>query len=214
MINRNRQILALMLNVLIFALEIIGMILSFIEYGDGSFEYYTQDSNYLATIASAVFIPFAIMALCGKKPMPRWVVSLRHMATACLALTFFVVLFVLIPMDGLSSLPWMLFSGPNLYHHFLCPLLAMLSFIAFETEPALSKRCVLTGMTPTLLYAIVIIILNIAKLLVGPYPFLHIYEQPWYMSIVWIAVILGMATLLAWLLWLLNRAVGKRRGKA
>lgn len=103
MINRNRQILALMLNVLIFALEIIGMILSFIEYGDGSFEYYTQDSNYLATIASAVFIPFAIMALCGKKPMPRWVVSLRHMATACLALTFFVVLFVLIPMDGLSS---------------------------------------------------------------------------------------------------------------
>ncbi|HPF53799.1 MAG TPA: hypothetical protein PLM48_04040 [Clostridia bacterium] len=69
-------------------------------------------------------------------------------------------------------------------------------------------------MTPTLLYAIVIIILNIAKLLVGPYPFLHIYEQPWYMSIVWIAVILGMATLLAWLLWLLNRAVGKRRGKA
>ena len=58
MINRNRQILALMLNVLIFALEIIGMILSFIEYGDGSFEYYTQDSNYLATMRSRPNPPF------------------------------------------------------------------------------------------------------------------------------------------------------------
>ena len=46
-------------------------------------------------------------------------------------------------------------------------------------------------MATTIVYAIPVLILNIAKLYVGPYPFLHVYEQPVYMSVFWILAILG-----------------------
>ena len=41
------------------------------------------------------------------------------------------------------------------------------------------------------------LILNIAKLYVGPYPFLHVYEQPVYMSVFWILAIIGGNVLIA-----------------
>lgn len=40
--KKTRQILAIMCNALIVLLELVGITLSIIEYGDGSFEYYTQ----------------------------------------------------------------------------------------------------------------------------------------------------------------------------
>jgi hypothetical protein len=39
----------------------------------------------------------------------------------------------------------------------------------------------------------------------GPYPFLHVYEQPVYMSIIWFAAILGGAYFMAWLLLKANK---------
>ncbi len=208
------RILALICNVAIVVLELVGITLSILEYGDGSFEFYTQESNYLALLASALFVPFAVIGLCRDKPIPQWVAAIRHMATACVALTFFVVVFVLAPMDekGIASLPTFLFSGSMLYLHFLCPVLAMASFLLIETEPRLGKRCVWTGLLPTFVYAAIVLVLNFAKTLTGPYFFLEVYENPWYMSIVWVVVVLGMAALLSWLLLLINRAIGKRRG--
>lgn len=210
--KKTRQILAIVCNALIVLLELAGITLSIIEYGDGSFEYYTQESNYLALLASALYLPLALRQLRGGKALPKWAASLRHMASGCVALTFFVVVFVLAPMDeqGFASLPHLLFSGSMLYLHFLCPVLAMLSFLLFETEPCLGKRCVLTGLLPTFVYAAIVLCMNLTRTLVGPYPFLHVYEQPWYMSCVWIVVILGMAALFSWLLWLGNRAIGNK----
>ena len=57
---------------------------------------------------------------------------------------------------------------------------------------------------PTIGYAIIALILNFAKLLYGPYPFLHVYEQPVYMSFVWLVVILSMAYVLALILRVIN----------
>ena len=62
---------------------------------------------------------------------------------------------------------------------------------------------------PTFVYAAIVLVLNFAKTLTGPYFFLEVYENPWYMSIVWVVVVLGMAALLSWLLLLINRAIGK-----
>jgi len=39
----------------------------------------------------------------------------------------------------------------------------------------------------------------------GPYPFLRVNEQPVYMSVLWVAVIMGGAYLLAWLILLASR---------
>jgi len=50
---------------------------------------------------------------------------------------------------------------------------------------------------PTIIYAIISIILNILKVMDGPYLFLHVYNQPIYASVLWIIGILGGAYLIA-----------------
>lgn len=62
---------------------------------------------------------------------------------------------------------------------------------------------------PTLIYAVVMVILNIAKAVHGPYPFLYVYEQPIYMSVVWGIVIPGIA----WIIAIIIRLVKNRMYK-
>ena len=129
----HRLISALCVNVLIIILEIIALILSLIEHGLENFFFYTQDSNYLAMAASVFFCVYAMKELRGKSEMPKWVHSLRYITVSCMMVTFFVVVFVLMPMAGENSL-FLLFGWAMLYQHTLCPLLACLSFFVFEVE--------------------------------------------------------------------------------
>ena len=87
----------------------------------------------------------------------------------------------------------MLLDGTHLINHVGAPLLSLYSFLCLETEPRqkLPKWAPLCAVATTIVYAIPVLILNIAKLYVGPYPFLHVYEQPVYMSVFWILAILG-----------------------
>ena len=57
---------------------------------------------------------------------------------------------------------------------------------------------------PTVIYAVVVVILNILKLLEGPYPFLYVYKQPWYISLVWAVGIVGANLLCAFLMHLIR----------
>lgn len=69
----------------------------------------------------------------------------------------------------------------------------------------------LIALAPTLAYALAAILLNLCRIIEGPYPFLMVYAQPWYASVMWCIVILGIAGLLAsGVLVLHNRAVGGR----
>ena len=58
----------------------------------------------------------------------------------------------------------------------------------------------------TIAYAIVFITLNILKVYEGPYPFLMVYKQPVYMSIVWFILIVGGAFGIGkGIMWIKNR---------
>lgn len=46
-------------------------------------------------------------------------------------------------------------------------------------------------------YLAAAVILNILRVMEGPYPFLLVYAQPWYLSVLWCVVILGIAAILA-----------------
>ena len=95
-----------------------------------------------------------------------------------------------------------------LYMHTLCPILAIISFIFFERQTKITQKQTYYALIPTLIYAVIIITLNITKNVYGPYPFLHLYEQSVYTSIIWTIVMMGGAYLLAWLLKLLqNKAI-------
>ncbi|ORX53801.1 hypothetical protein BCR36DRAFT_582059 [Piromyces finnis] len=143
--------------------------------------------------------------------MPYWIRIIRYMGSNCLALTFIVVVVVLIPMTK-NGVRILLFEGPQLFHHVICPALSVISFGLFEDGKPTHKDALFAAL-PTLVYAIVTVILNYAKLLDGPYPFLKVYEQSIFASIFWFISIVGISYVLAYLIKLLTKFKGENAKK-
>lgn len=195
---KKKLILATAANALLVIFEIPGLVISIKDWGLDMFQFYTQNSNYFALAVSVLYVITALRRLIRGGPMPEWIAQLRYIATCCLTLTFLIVLFVLIPMGGLSNVGiMMLFSGSVLYHHLLCPILSVASFLLLESGAAPDRKMIGAAMVPTLTYAVVIIILNLARTVRGPYPFLYLYEQPVWVSALWLLIIIGAAYLIA-----------------
>lgn len=166
---------ALAINLLILVFEIIALVLSVKRHGIGVFKYYTENSNYFALIVSVIFCIYAIFSKNGIK---SWVIYLRYIATVCLTITFVVVSLVLIPMYP-ASFNFLMFNGSSFFHHLVCPVLSIISFLMFENQMHLKKFSIVFPAIPTLLYGIVCIVLNILKVLEGPYPFFYVYDISW-----------------------------------
>ena len=92
---------------------------------------------------------------------------------------------------------YMLFEGSMLYHHLLCPVLTIITFIFFDHLKDISKKDTIRGLYLTFIYAIILIILNLIDIIVGPYPFLMIKKQSIMMSVIWFIVIIGFAYLIS-----------------
>lgn len=198
MVKKQKLQIAIFLNVLIVIFEMIGIVIMFKKMGLELFKYYTEDSNILSCLASIVFIYFGIRALKNNNEfLPKSVSLFRYIVTICLTLTFVVVMTVLIPTGGPGAVKNLLYVDAGLYHHVLCPVLSFVSLILFEDAMQFSVKKTLLGMIPTVIYGIIIVILNIAKVLVGPYIFLHVYEQSVLVTIMWIFVLFGSAWIFA-----------------
>ena len=189
----------IILNLLIVIFEIIGFILVFNELGISAMEYYTEDSNLLLLISSSIFLIY----LLNNKKLPSWFKSLRYAAIVSTTLTLIIVLTVLSWTTNLGVYH-LLFKGSMLYHHTLCPILAILSFVLIEKYERLN---VIYGLCFTIIYAIILIFLNIIKIVEGPYPFLLIYNQPVIHSIIWIILILAITYAIALILKKVNGKV-------
>ncbi len=180
---------------------LIGAVMNFRATGFGMLQFYTVDSNLLAMGAALVSIIYKLVCAAKKTEVPRWVGMLKYMALSCLAVTFFTVLLVLAPMYGLKGYIIMFFSRDMLYHHFICPILAAVSFFLFDMPVAKPKRAAAAALVPTLAYAVVAICLNLTRTIEGPYPFLRVYEQSVWTSVMWCVLITlgayGLALLLA-----------------
>ena len=203
---------ALCANALVVVLEVVALVLSLAGQGVESFLFYTQDSNYFAMAASLLFCVYAVRELRGVGKMPGWIHTFRYMAVSCLMLTFFVVITILMPMSGENAL-FMLYGNSMLYQHTICPILAVFSFFVFESRTDLPGFDVIKALVPTLAYALMTITLNICKVIEGPYPFLMVYAQPWYASVLWCIIILGIAGFLAAAVWGLNHLIWKNTYK-
>ena len=192
----------LILNGLLFLFGIIGCVREYKREGIKITRYYTFDSNVLGMIAGgcmfltlilglrenlsvgSVVIPISEAVL-----LPQWVMIFKYIATGCLTLTFLVVIFVLCPMMG--GYKEGLIKENLIYQHTLCPIIAIVSFLIFDPTLTFSWQAVIWAWIPTAIYAVVTIILNVLKLLEGPYPFLYVYRQPWYASVAWGIGIVG-----------------------
>ena len=182
--------LAIGLNLILIILEIIALIQCWNALGCIDFRYYTIDSNIFVLIS-------AILYLITRKNVPKAVQLAKYSSALSVLITFLVVVFVLYPMYDFNF-QFLFLAGPNLLMHVVCPLMTFISFVFFEeNDLENSFKNNLRSLYFTLVYAIILISLNILKIVVGPYPFLKVYEQPVHMSILWICVILLGAFLLS-----------------
>ena len=124
-------------------------------------------------------------------------------------MTFLTVVLVLAPYyPEQGGVVFLLTESSMLYHHLLNPLCVFVSFVFLERDPKLPACCIPLALMPTVLYGSVALWANIRRLIVGPYPFLMVYEQTPAQSVLWCAVILAMNLFCAWLVWRLG---GNRR---
>ncbi len=209
--GKKRLVFACAVNLAIVLMEIVSAIMGFAlrwnDYHLKALLFYTQDSNLFALVACGAMAYAQLQCLQGKRSAPSKVVQrMKYMAACALSLTFLVVLFVLVPLAGWQSITDKLFADTKLYHHFLCPLLTAGSFILLEDYSSLTKKDAGFATIPTVCYAIILTILNILQIADGPYPYLRVYEQPVWASVLWRAVILGSAYGIAkTLLWMNHR---------
>ena len=213
-----KNIVALALNIILIVIGLIGLIGTIIGFGNPALEYYTQLSNYFALISATIYTVYLYKNIKGKTKeknnnkeiknttIPKWVSILKYSSTLSLLVTFLVVVFILTPMFGLKSFSWMLFQGTNFYFHTICPILTFISFIFFEKHNIKGLRDNIRAMYFTMIYATLFIILNILRVVKGPYPFLMVHDQPIYMSIIWFILIVGGAFGLSMLImWIKNK---------
>lgn len=195
--NQNkRKVISLVCNIIIVIMEIIALILSIIKSGLGIFKMYTQDSNLLLLITCALFSTYQILNFKKGIDIPKIVSTLKYISTCMVTITLLIVLLVLIPMAGFNTIGYMLFDGSMLFHHTLCPILAIISFVFFD-EMEISKKETLYAFLPTLGYGFVMVILNLVRVVEGPYGFLYVYQNPVYVTIIWGIVLLGFAYLIS-----------------
>ncbi len=200
----NKLIISLGINILIIMLELIGFFIVTRNLKFQTFIYYTQDSNLLLLISSMIYSYYLILQLQGKKvKIPKWFTILRFTATLSVLVTFVVVLTVLTPMFS-NGLVGAFLEGSMLYHHLLCPLLGVGSFIFIEGYK-LDKKDAFKSLYFTIAYAIVFIFLNTFNIVDGPYPFLRVHEQSIFISMLWVILIHGGAYLSSLLLIFLNK---------
>ena len=207
--NKNKTIMSIILNTIIFIIELLVLIKIAINKESLGIEYYTVESNLIALVSSALYVICSIVLLVGKiKNIPKFVKVLRYIETTSLFLTFFVVITILGQTTNLGY-KTLLFTGNMLYQHTICPIISIISFIFFENYDFKGIKDITLAVLFTYLYAVVAIALNLLKIIEGPYPFLLVYKQPFYMSIIWLVVIMIIVNILAYILIKANRKFNK-----
>ena len=170
------------LNVLFILLEVAAIITTIISLGKIQIEFYTEDSNIFALIVTIIYSYY----LFSNKKVPKLVNILRLSSLAMLMITFLTVSLVLVPiyrMD-LSFAYW----GPNFFYHLVCPILFFINYTFFSKKEEFNTKDLFISTTPTIIYGIILIAMNVIVKGYGPYPFLYVYEQPVYLSVLWILI--------------------------
>jgi len=198
--NKKKNI-TLYLNILIIILELIGLFITLKTAHKIEIKYYTECSNIMMLITSFLLTCY----LLKKKTIPKWLNILTHMSVLGLTVTFLVVLFILSPMYNFNY-GLLLFRGSMLYFHTLCPIISIITYF-FSSQIHIAKKEIKYTMLFTIIYSIVILLLNIFRILEGPYPFLMVYKQPIYMSIIWILLLEGGAYLLSIVLYKIKKRI-------
>ena len=195
--SRKRMIIAIVVNVIVFALEVYAMYRGIKKNGPlGNFIFYTECSNLFAGIVCAMLALAEVRALRAGTEISRTMRWLKYMASCVLLMTLFVVTFILVPMlvnAGYPGFYMMYVDGVKSVTHLGAPLVVTISYVLFEADRSMTFKQSLVGFAPTLAYAAVAYPCNIARVWDGPYPFFQVWNMPVWQSILWFVVLFILA---------------------
>lgn len=153
--------------------------------------YFTALSNILCAIAALAVV---IGRLSG--PVPQAILVLKYISTCAVTVTLLTVLAFLGPTIGYR----LLLTGPDLWLHLVCPVLAIVSLLAWD-KPRMGIGAVLLGALPVaaygLLYLYKVILAPVEKRWDDFYGFNRSGKWP-----VSFAAMAAGTLLVSWLLWL------------
>lgn len=173
--------------------------------------FYTHQSNFLALIASALFVLVGTVALFRDGRIPRALKVFRLMCTVQLYITFLVVLVGLAPMSLFAGGDlFAMYGGPMFVMHFMGPIVSLVSFVFLEGTPRLTLGDAFLAIQYTWIYSIVMVILNAAGKVEGPYPFLMVDANPWWVSLLYAVVMIPGGLLTAFCGKWLNNGIACR----
>ena len=185
----------IIIHILIIILEILAFIRAIRHEGRIAIEFYTDLSNLIALITSILYLIF--------RNNNKIVNNMYFITASMLSITLLVVIFVLGPMYSFDY-KWLILQGSHFIMHFICPLLFILVYLFYKKR----NDNKYLPMIVTVIYGIVLIILNILKVVDGPYPFLKVYKQSIMMSILWGIILISGSLIISILLIKLNKKVG------
>ena len=166
--------MAILANVAVIVFEALGLRISIGSRRWLIFAFYTQLSN-LVTLASSV----AFLLLGAPAAL------VRYLSSCMLTMTFLVTLLVLVPMGG--GFNELMLSGNGLYHHTLCPIISVASYVLWEPHAG-------SWLLPTVIttiYGLVMLYLNWKQSFDGPYPFFRVHNQSTAATVMWTLVLLA-----------------------
>jgi len=177
--------ISILLNLLIVVFEVIGFYHAIAENKFEIFLYYTFDSNLLVLFTSFLYL---IPSLRRSKYLPL----IKYFVIILVSVTVVIVFLVLVPMvipDGKDEVMRLLWGDANRYHHIVCPALAIISYIVFERKIKITKAYLLLSLLPTVVYGVILLIMNFARITRGPYPFLYVYEKSAIEILLWMSAV-------------------------
>ena len=203
-------------NGVLVAIEAWALVSRFLVAGVGTFVFYTQCSNALAMIAGACTL---VQLVRGARISPG-ARRLKFVSCCTQLITFLVVLLVLTPMlnhagqDGWKQMFW---DSGRMVTHLFGPVFTVVSWLLTdglaslcEDDPVPSNADVRISLVPTLAYGLVAYTCNFLRWWDGPYPFLQVWDQPIWLSVLWFVALLAGAWGIARILQFAARRVAMR----
>lgn len=130
------------------------------------FGYFTIQSNSILTVVAAIA---GIAGLLRSGPQPRWIVSLRSLATVCMVIVGVVYALLLAPLglEGGAPVPW-----ANWVMHYAGPILVAIDWIFTRDREPLPWRSTLLQLIYPVAWVMVVLVRGATDGWV-PYPFLN-----------------------------------------
>jgi len=183
-----RQNIALILNIAALLCGTVGIVFRLMRGVGDFFLYYTQISNVVAVISSAMYIAFRGTANVKLRTL---VICSRYLAACMLTMTFTVVMCIFIPFSAGAATPRLLGSVNGVMHHAVCPVISVISYIFFESGVR-KHKAMLIPFIATAIYSFTIYALNILRLAGAPYPFFEVYDHPVWQLVLWFFALMAL----------------------